>query len=115
MSGNDAVVFKKRSRAGAHRDVRKRDVDDDASNTASSVVTKKSRTEQPTTNATALIPDRFGETTVNATERANATARNANTNQEDATRGADWDVADEMARFEEATSKEAPKLSLIHI
>ena len=109
MSGNDAVVFKKRSRAGAHRDVRKRDVDDDASNTASSVVTKKSRAEQPTTNTIAPIPDRFGETTVHATERANASARNANTNQEDATRGADWDVADEMARFEETTSKEAPK------
>ena len=36
--------------------------------------------------AASLVPDRFGETTVHATERANDSATNANANREDATR-----------------------------
>ena len=92
------VVFKKRARTGA-RDVRKREAQDEApEDTRSAVVTKKTRAES--SGAPVRVADRFGETTVNAVERANAGAENANENANDATRGAaDWDVQEELARF----------------
>lgn len=99
---SDDVVFKKRSRAGA-RDVRKRAAEDDADDTSSSVVTKKTKAGEDAQRAP--VPDRFGETTVHAMERASGASANVNANQEDATRGADWDVAEEMAHFRETTSK----------
>lgn len=92
------VVFKKRARTGA-RDVRKREAQDEApEDTRSAVVTKKTRAES--SGAPVRVADRFGETTVNAVERANAGAENANENANDATRGAaDWDVQEELALF----------------
>ena len=99
-------MFKKRHRAGL-RDVRKRVVEDDKDDATSSVVTKKTKGERDAAAAASLVPDRFGETTVHATERANDSATNANANREDATRGADWDVAEEMQYFHETT--QAPK------
>ena len=91
----EEVVFKKRPRAGL-RDVRKRVIEDEKDDATSSVVTKKTKGERDAAAAASLVPDRFGETTVHATERANASATNANANRDDATRGADWDVAEEM-------------------
>ena len=99
-------MFKKRPRAGL-RDVRKRVAEDDKDDATSSVVTKKTKGERDAAAAASLVPDRFGETTVHATERANDSATNANANREDATRGADWDVAEEMQYFHETTK--APK------
>jgi len=102
----EEVVFKKRPRAGL-RDVRKRVIEDEKDDATSSVVTKKTKGERDAAAAASLVPDRFGETTVHATERANASATNANANRDDATRGADWDVAEEMQYFHETT--QAPK------
>ena len=102
----EEVVFKKRPRAGL-RDVRKRVAEDDKDDATSSVVTKKTKGERDAAAAASLVPDRFGETTVHATERANDSATNSNVNREDATRGADWDVAEEMQYFHETT--QAPK------
>lgn len=95
---DDHIVFRKRARGA--RDVRKREIDAGADESGSSVVEKKARVAE---SPAARVPDRFGERTVHATERASGQAQNTNANQDDATRGAhDWDVEDELRHFREA-------------
>ncbi|WFD22154.1 N-terminal methionine N(alpha)-acetyltransferase NatE [Malassezia equina] len=105
MADDPPIVFRKRARGGA-RDVRKRELDAGADDTSSAVVDKKARvaeSEAPASSVASRAPDRFGERSVHATERASGSAANDNTNQNDATRSAnDWDVEEELRHFREA-------------
>ena len=102
MADDDRIVFRKRARGGA-RDVRRRELDAGADESSSAVVDKRARVAESDRPAATRAPDRFGERTVHATERASGSAQNANANQDDATRGAhEWDVEDELRHFREA-------------
>ncbi|WFD26457.1 N-terminal methionine N(alpha)-acetyltransferase NatE [Malassezia nana] len=105
MADDHPIVFRKRARGGA-RDVRKRELDAGADESHSSVSDKKARVADSETRASTAVargPDRFGEHSVHATERASGSAQNDNANQSDATRGAnDWDVQEELRHFREA-------------
>ncbi|WFD04622.1 N-terminal methionine N(alpha)-acetyltransferase NatE [Malassezia obtusa] len=97
------VVFKKKARGA--RDVRKRpadadaDADADEGSTKSAVVSKKTRAATPEDEPRAArAPDRFGQTTVHASARADAAPANANANRADATRDTAWDLEQEYAR-----------------